>query len=101
MYAAEFNAVAWFEQAEDSEILKLAEEDWGNGYAADDVGMFMADHVPDVQKMFDYLEHYNQAHKEPIGWACTVNAGDALAWLKAHRPQLYPSICKFNEAAVG
>ncbi len=70
VYAAEFNALAWFEQAEDSEILKLAEEDWGDGYAADEVGMFMADLVPDVQKMFDYLEHYNQAPRK-------VSAGSA------------------------
>ena len=89
IYSAAFNAVRWFEQADDSEVLALAEDDWGDSYAADRVGMFMADIVPDVQKMFDYLEHYNQAQTKHIGWVCTVNKDHALKWLKAHRPLLH------------
>ena len=99
VYSAEFDALAWFEQADDGDILKLAREDWGDGYAADEVGMFMADIVPGVEKMFDYLEHYNRAHKEHIGWTCRVNKDNALTWLKAHRPHLYPSIYKLTAAA--
>ncbi len=79
IYSAEFNAVRWFEQAKDDDILQLAQEDWGDGYAADEVGMFMADSVADVQKMFDYLEHYNQTRKKPIDWVCTVDKADVPA----------------------
>jgi hypothetical protein len=52
IYSADFNALRWFEQAHESEVLELAEDDWGDSYAADRVGMFMADFVPDVQRMF-------------------------------------------------
>lgn len=99
VYSAAFNALPWFEQADERYILKLAREDWCDGYAADDVGIFMADLVPDVQKMFDYLEHYNRLDKEHIGWTCAVNKGDALAWLKSHRPQLYPRVSEISAAA--
>jgi hypothetical protein len=92
VYTAEFNAVPWFEEATDRDILKLAREGWGDGWAADEVAIFMADLVPDVQKIFDYLKHYNQARKERIGLTCAVNEGDALTWLQAHRPQLHAAI---------
>ena len=101
IYSAEFNAARWFEQADDSEVLALAHEDWGDGYAADEVGMFMADSVADVQKMFDYLEHYNGTRKEQIGWVCTVDKADVLQWLKAHRPQVYQRVLKIEENEDG
>jgi len=101
VYSAEFNAVRWFEQADDNEVLELAEDDWGDSYAADRVGMFMADIVPDVQKMFDYLEHYNQAQTKHIGWVCTVNKDHALKWLKAHRPQLHQRMLDIKESEDG
>ena len=78
VYSAAFNALPWFEQADERYILKLAREDWCDGYAADDVGIFMADLVPDVQKMFDYLEHYNSLDKEHIGWTC--GSTRAMPW---------------------
>jgi hypothetical protein len=43
---ANFNAVRWFERASDAEIKELAQEDWGEDYAADRVAMFMAEFVP-------------------------------------------------------
>ena len=58
--------LAGSEQADDGDILKLAREDWGDGYAADEVGMFMADIVPGVEKMFDYLEHYNRRTRNTL-----------------------------------
>jgi hypothetical protein len=101
LYSAEFNALRWFRQAEDAEILDLATVDWGDEYAADRVGMFMAELIPDVEKMFDYLERYNQAHKEHIGWVCTVNKADALEWLKQCRPGLYQRVLKIEEGDDG
>ena len=101
IYAAKFNAVRWFEQADDSEIVALAADDWGDSYAADRIGMFMADTVPDVQKMFDYLEHYNQTQAKRIGWVCTVNKACALKWLKAHRPSLYQRVLNIKENEDG
>ena len=101
IYAAQFNAVRWFEQADESEVLELAADDWGDSYAADGIGMFMADFVPDVQKMFDYLEHYNQTQKKHIGWVCTVNKDQALQWLKAHRPLLHQRMLNLKESEDG
>ena len=85
----------------DSEVLELAADDWGDSYAADRVGMFMAELVPNVQKMFDYLEHYNQAQTKHIGWICTVNKDHALKWLKAHRPLLHQRMLKIEESENG
>jgi hypothetical protein len=101
IYSAEFNAVPWFEQADDGEILELAEDDWGDSYAADRVGMFMADSVPNVQKIFDYPEHYSQAQMKHIGWVCTVNKEHALKWLKAHRPLLHQRMLDIKASEDG
>lgn len=101
LYSAGFNAVPWFQRAKDSDILDLAAVDWGDEYAADEIGMFMATFVPDVERMFDYIERYNQAHKEHIGWVCTVNKDDVLQWLESHRPQLHQQVLAIEQRISG
>jgi hypothetical protein len=101
IYSAQFDALPWFQQATDGDILNLAEEGWGDGYAADEVGMFITDTVADVQKMFDYLEHYNQPGVRHIGWVCTVNKDDVLQWLESHRPQLQRQVLAIEERISG
>ena len=87
-YDVDFDATAWFEQASDQEIIELADCGWRGDYPADAVAEFMADHNNQIQRLFDYLSHDPRTGKDPIGFECSVNEGDARAWLKEHRPQI-------------
>jgi len=83
-YQAEFDAVRWFEQASDDEIIALAEIEWGGDQASDEVARFFEDKNEDVA---DVLA--NTACEEGLGFECHVDAGAAETWLKANRPDLY------------
>jgi hypothetical protein len=48
--------------------------------------------------MFDYVERYNEARQEPMGWVCMVNKADVLKWLEAHRPLLYERVTISDDA---
>jgi hypothetical protein len=87
VYKIEFDAEAWFAQAEDADILALAESGWGGDYAADTVVQWFEDRDDDVAAMFDYL-----ARKDECGYECHVDDEAALLWLKSHRPSLAKSL---------
>ena len=86
-FQASFDALPWFEQATDDEIMALVNIDWGGDYAADDVAKFCADLDPEVAKVFDYVER-----KSGLGFECNVDDGMAMAWLQSHRAKLYKKI---------
>lgn len=90
-----FDAVAWFAQASDTEIMELAGCRWGGNYPADAVAQWMADVDPAVGSLFRYLERVNDPRAEwqdPCGFECYVDADAALAWLKTARPALYATL---------
>lgn len=90
----EFDAVHWFTIATDTEILNLAECGWGGDYAADAVAQWSSDINDKVAAMFSYVATIQDdpAKKDVCGYECHVDADDAMAWLKDHRPHLYEQV---------
>ena len=86
MFEVPFDATFWFQQASDQEILKLAKCDWGGDYPADHVAEFMADHFPYLASMFKYII------RRDTGFECYVTGPEAMAWLKANKPELAKQI---------
>ena len=83
-YEVTFDALPWFEQATDEEILALAAIEWGGDQEADQVAIFMEDLDENVATMFN--------HKKNCGFECNVDEESAMAWLKEYRPHLYEKI---------
>lgn len=79
---ADFNAVPWFAQASDREILALSRGRWRNSSDSDAVAVFMAAQDQRVAAVLDY------ARVVDAGTVCEINAGEALAWLAIHRPTI-------------
>lgn len=82
-----FNAVTWFEQASDDEIIALSECDWGGDYAADAVADYYR--YGPTSDLFSYLDaKQKQPGRDSIGFECSVDEDDAIYWLREHRPDL-------------
>ncbi len=94
IYEVTFDARCWFAQATDEQILVLAEEDWGPGYASDEVGRSMADFDRKIAKLFDYLEHLRDvpSKRDESGFCVTINEDQAMAWLDSQKPELAKKI---------
>lgn len=91
VYTVNFDAVEWFEQAQDSEIISLAEIGWRGDYAADAVAKFFAESNPDVATLMDYLRRISglPSHEDYSGFECSVTEDAVLDWLKINRPALH------------
>ena len=87
VFEVPFDALPWFQQASDEEVIKLARCGWGGDYPADHVAEFMVDHVPALAEMFGYIERLARKRRD-TGFECHVNKKEALAWLKANKPVL-------------
>lgn len=74
-----FHCTAWFEQASDEEIKALIDCDFGGDYGADAVAEFYDGIIPEITEMFRFKDK---------GFECHVNAEEAWAWIKVHRPHL-------------
>lgn len=92
----DFDAVPWFDQAAEQEILELAQCQWGGDYPADYVAEYIADQNAELRKMFDYISIASTS-RNPIGFECFVDADGARAWLNQHRPHLVPIIARTDE----
>lgn len=92
----DFDAVPWFDQAAELEILELSQCQWGGDYPADAVADYMADQNAELQKMFDYISIAG-TNRDPVGFECYVDSDDARAWLNQHRPHLVPIIARLDE----
>lgn len=84
IYTAIFDATEYFQNADALEIVALAQEQWGGDYEADKVAEYFDGENKDVSRMFE--------HKGETGFECYVNSEQALAWLKANRPEVYEII---------
>jgi hypothetical protein len=87
-YEVAFDALPWFEQASDQEIIALARCGWGGDYEADEVAEFCADHNAQVARLFDYLSHGPRMGRDSVGFECRVDNNAALVWIKTNRPAL-------------
>lgn len=95
-----FFADTWFAQASDQEILELARCEWGNGAPADAVANFF-ENDPAITRMHEYISAHNSVSRDSIGYACNVDASDAVTWVKKNRPQLYVRlICEHPALAL-
>ena len=86
---ANFDAVAYFVQASDDELVGLVDCGFGGDYPADEVAQFMADLDEGVERVFMYLSFEPEHFGEKVGFECHVDQRPALLWIKAHRPTAY------------
>lgn len=82
-----FDALPWFEQASDDEIVALAKVDWGGDQEADQVAIFCQDHNNDLNAMFNYIDKLKnlKSHKDMCGFECHVEEGPVMEWLRTHK----------------
>lgn len=90
--SAEFDAVPWFRQATDDELVALAYEGWGHEDTSDAVAAFFRRSVPDVEKVFKHvaemLRYDNRI--EDAGLGCEIHENDATLWIQKNRLHLVP-----------
>lgn len=96
-----FDCFEFFENASNEEIIQLARCGWGGDIPSDQVAISMADKVPDLAKMFTYLEIIA---KDPLkkncnGFECHVDEPQAKKWVQEYRPDLF-KIIEANENVV-
>lgn len=98
-YAIElkFDVVPWFKRASDAEIIALAnlgsptlEGLWGGDIEADQVAEYFR-HGP-TKPLYDYLATKPKMGRDTVGFECHVNAEQAMAWLRKHRPAVAAKI---------
>ena len=89
---AEFDATAFFEQADDDSLDALVRCGYRGDYPADAVAEFFASTNKGVATVFEYLHAARQARRiigsDAIGFECSVDPEDAEAWLVANRPSV-------------
>lgn len=85
----QFDARLWFMQADDKDIIDLAQCGWGGDYPADAVATFMAGQQDDVQAVFDYIVAVKtQINGDTMGFECHVDGAQAMNWIRQQRPSL-------------
>ncbi len=84
---APFEAHSWFVCATDDDILALAAEEWKTCEIADAVALHH-ESAPRVALLFEYVHSKNAVQRE-IGFGCSVNPSDAMAWLRRQRYGLW------------
>jgi hypothetical protein len=82
-----FDALKWFEQAAEAQIVELARCGWGGDYPADEVAKFFEDENEAIDKLLDHCRDSDES-----GFECQVDESDARVWLKEHRPQVLESL---------
>ena len=83
-----FDALKWFKEASDQEILDLAECEWRGDYPADAVAQTSSTWNKELDKVFDHTN----PHKDLGGFECSVDEGKALEWLLINKPELHAKI---------
>ena len=87
---APFEAHSWFVCATDDDILALAAEEWKSCEIADAVALHH-ENAPRVALLFEYVHSKNAIQRE-IGFECSVNPSDVMAWLRRQRHGLWARI---------
>lgn len=86
VFEVEFDAADWFAQASDEEITALAEIEWRGDREADEVAEYFTSNS-ELATLFDYV-----GKKGNIGFECSIDPDDAMAWVKQHRPELWTTL---------
>jgi hypothetical protein len=82
-----FDALPWFQQASDEEIVALAKCEWGGDYPADAVAQHLSDSDPEIQTVLEWAEDH-----DGIGFECHVEEAAARKWIAENKPHLLPQI---------
>lgn len=88
LYSVEFDAAPWFEQARLGQIMELHGIEWKGDYAADAVAEFFESTNPDIAELLEYTRR-TQGTSHACGFECSVDADEAMAWLKEHRDDVW------------
>ena len=87
--AASFDALHYFIQASDEDLVALVQCEFGGDYPADALAQHMADLNEDVGGVFTYLSFGPENFGEKVGFECHVEERPAILWIKHRRPALY------------
>jgi len=91
VWAVNFDATPWFEQATFKEIIELINCDWAGNYPADAVALFFEDQNQEIQQLMAYCR------KSDNGFEVSVGQEEAEQWLKCHRSNLFPKFEELSE----
>jgi hypothetical protein len=86
---ATFDALQYFSQASDDDLVALVDCGFGGDYPADEVAQFMAEFDEGVARVFTYLSFEPEHFGEKVGFECHVDQSPALRWIKSNRPTAY------------
>jgi len=87
VYEVTFNALTWFKEASEQEVVNLARIGWGGNYEADAVAQYLEDENREIEVLMDYCRKPNAC-----GFECHVDEEQAVAWLKVNRPEILKKI---------
>lgn len=87
VFEISFDAEPWFAQATEQDIFDLASCGWGDDYPSDDIAMWFADSISDIDEMFSYIERVDGTVRK-TGFECYINVGDVMKWLDVNNYDL-------------
>ena len=91
VFESAFFAEGWFIGASEDQIKPLAGEEWGRCEEADAVAR-SAEKTPKACRLFEYVHARSAGGGEQIGFECTINPKDAMAWLRRQRYGLWAQL---------
>lgn len=93
MVEVALDAEWWFRQADEDDILSLANGGWGGDWISDRIAIDQPEPRPaDLDFLFNYLGVYRGSHKHSIGFSVYVDEQEAMEWLQEHRPTIAQAI---------
>lgn len=103
MHLSGFNAKASFAAnralavADDDQLVELGVEDFFGCEASDRIAETEARWNHEIARLFDLLYLLGDVGVETFGFECRISQGEAMAWLKRHRPSVWARIlCEIN-----
>lgn len=100
VHVIDFDAAAWFAQSTDRQIIALYGCDWSDDEPADVVALHFEACNQGIEAMLDYCRA-TQNLRNSVGFECSVDEAEAMAWLQVHRPELWAIlICRDNDVSL-
>lgn len=89
-FEIEFDCLSWFEQASDQEITDLIKCGYGGDNPADEVALFYEEDNEEISALMRVCRRSARSDdtRNPIGFECHINEGQAKLWIAINRPHL-------------
>lgn len=87
-FSVQFDALRYFEAADDETLAALEVADFAHSYEADQVARDLASKHAELAALFVYLKQVNKNAWETMGFEVVIDADAARAWLSENRPQV-------------